>query len=73
VHAGSSVDVSVPALIARHAFSRSWNEGSRNAVADQLPATSMRAQFVWSLHALTSCATSARRHALCIPRRIAHG
>jgi hypothetical protein len=70
VHAGSSVVVCVSPLTARLAFFRSLNEDGRSAVADQLPATSMRAQSVRSAPALTPGTTSARRHALCIPHRI---
>lgn len=40
VHAGSSVVASLPPFIARTAFCRSLNEGGRNSVADQSPATS---------------------------------
>lgn len=43
----------------------------RNSVADQLPATSMRAQSAWSVYSSTSAVTSAQRHALCVPHRIA--
>jgi hypothetical protein len=74
VHAGSSVVVSLPPLTARHAFFRSLNEDGRSAVADQLPATWMRAQSVRSVHALMPEATSARRPAMCtlhpVARRI---
>jgi hypothetical protein len=50
---------------------RQVSEDGRSAVADQLPATSMRALSVRSMHALTPGATSMRRHALCVPHRIA--
>jgi hypothetical protein len=61
----------LPSLTARHAFSYSLNEDDRSMVADRLPATSMHAQCIRSVHALTFWATPARRHTMCVPHPIA--